>query len=138
MKLILLLGCMFTVCTANAQKVESLSFNLYTDSLKKGVHNYINVDGKLSNGSFFPLMNNEIKLTSTGGKWEGNSLIIDSSFSQDSVVITAALKTTPGVSKSITIYIKKYDPLIRLKTEKELLDEWRNKAGKKRNLTASQ
>jgi len=38
-----------------AQKVDSIYFNLYTDSLKKGQHNYINMDGKLSNGRWMPL-----------------------------------------------------------------------------------
>ena len=40
---------------AGAQKVDSIYFHLYTDSLKKGQHNYINVDGKLSNGSWMPV-----------------------------------------------------------------------------------
>ena len=38
-----------------SQKIDSISFHLYTDSLKKGQHNYINVDGKLSNGQWQPL-----------------------------------------------------------------------------------
>ena len=35
---------------ANAQKVDSIYFHLYTDSLKKGFFNYINVDDKTSDG----------------------------------------------------------------------------------------
>ena len=53
--LILVIGvCTLSIC-ARAQKVDSIYFNLYTDSLKKQVHNYINVDGKFSNGSWLPL-----------------------------------------------------------------------------------
>ncbi|MDB5191853.1 MAG: hypothetical protein JWQ96_1416 [Segetibacter sp.] len=116
---------------AKAQKVDSIYFNLYTDSLKKGVHNYINIDGKLNNGSYLPLTSSEVVFSSSYGKWEGCSLIIDSAFNKDSVVITAKLKDRPEVLKTVTIYIKKVDEQAALKTEKELLEEWRNKAKKK-------
>jgi hypothetical protein len=116
---------------ARAQKVESISFNLYTDSLKKGVHNYINLDGKLSTGAYYPLTSSEIIFSSSYGKWEGSSLIIDSAYSKDSVVIVAKLKDSPTIQKSITVYIKKVDEQPELKTEKELLEEWRSKAKKK-------
>lgn len=112
---------------AEAQKVESIWFNLYTDSLKKGVYNYINVDGKLTNGNYQPLMTNEVILFSTAGKWNGNSLIIDTSFNDDSVVITASLKERPEIKKSVIIYLKKITTEPLLKTEKELLEDWQNK-----------
>ncbi|WP_018610836.1 hypothetical protein [Segetibacter koreensis] len=117
--------------TAVAQKVESISFNLYTDSLKKGVYNYINVDGKRTDGSYIPLMSDEVTFTSSAGKWDGNSLIIDSSYKLDSVVITATLKQQAEIKKNITIFIKKTDTNPPLKTEKELLDEWKMKARQK-------
>lgn len=123
---------MFYAFAAKAQKVESIYFNLYTDSLKKGVYNYINVDGKLTNGTYQPLMSNEVTFTSSYGKWDGNSLIIDTAAKQDSVVITASLKEHPEVKKKVTVYLKKIVIEPPLKTEKELLDEWRKK-GKSKN-----
>jgi len=117
---------------AKAQKIDSIYFNLYTDSLKKGVHNYINVDGKYSNGSFMPLMSNEVVFTSTAGKWDGNSLILDKEFKTDSVVITVWLKDRPEVKKSVTMYIKKIEVEPPLKTEKELLEEWKKNSKKGR------
>lgn len=117
---------------AQSQKVDTIFFNLYTDSLKRGVFNYINVDGKLTNGNFLPLMSDEIILSSTVGRWEGNSLVIDTCNRTDSVIITAILKARPEVRKSVAIYIKKNDYQPPLKTEKELLDEW-TKKGKKKN-----
>jgi hypothetical protein len=120
---------------SKAQKVESIHFNLYTDSLKRGVHNYINVDGKLSTGSFYPLMASEVVFSSSTGRWEGNSIIIDSAYKRDSVVITASLKANPSVSKNVVIYMKKSLYEGEIKTEKELLEEWkqeiRNKGKKK-------
>ena len=116
---------------AKAQKVESISFNLYTDSLKKGVHNYINVDGKLSNGSFYPLMADDLEFSSSAGKWDGNSIIIDSAYRKDSVVISASLKSNRSITKSVTVFIKKVEADPPLKTEKELLEEWKRNGKKK-------
>lgn len=131
MKKFLTLFLLTASLAGKAQKVESISFNLYTDSLKKGVHNYINVDGKLANGSFYPLMAEEIEFSSSAGKWQGNSIIIDSAYRKDSVVITAKLKSNPIVSKSVTVYMKRIVIEPPLKTEKELLEEWKKNSRKK-------
>jgi hypothetical protein len=127
-----LLTIFFTlfVFLVKAQKVESISFNLYTDSLKKGVYNYINVDGKLADGTYQPMMSNEVTFTSSTGRWDGNSLIIDTNSRQDSVVITATLKEHAEIKKKVTVYLKKIVTEPPLKTEKELLEEWKRK-GKK-------
>ena len=129
-KLLLILPVLF-VFTSKAQKVDSIIFNLYTDSLKKGVYNYINVDGKLSNGHYLPLMTDELTFSSSAGKWDGNSIIINKDNKVDSVVIFASLKSRPDVKKSVTIYIKKNEYEPPLKTEKELLEEWRKKGARK-------
>ncbi|HLL43936.1 MAG TPA: hypothetical protein VK369_12400 [Segetibacter sp.] len=131
MKKLVTILIVLSAFTASAQKVDSIYFNLYTDSLKKGVHNYINVDGKLTNGTYQPLMSNEVAFTSSAGRWEGNSLIVDSAYKQDSVVITASLKEHPEVKKNVTIYLKKIVTEPPLKTEKELLEEWRKKGQQK-------
>ncbi|HEX8279413.1 MAG TPA: hypothetical protein VF540_11990 [Segetibacter sp.] len=131
MKKFLIIFIVLSAFTARAQKVDSIYFNLYTDSLKKGVHNYINVDGKLTNGTYQPLMSNEVAFTSSAGRWDGNSLIVDSAYKQDSVVITASLKEHPEVKKNVTIYLKKIVTEPPLKTEKELLEEWRKKGQQK-------
>lgn len=105
-----------------AQKVDSLFFNLYTDSLKKGVHNYINVDGKLSNGQWLPLTEKQLIFSSTYGKFEGNSLIIDTSFKGEKITIKITLRADPSVSKETTIYIKKLSGNEKLKTVEEVLN----------------
>ena len=126
-KLIIIISFVVFAFAATAQKVDSISFNLYTDSLKKGVYNYINVDGKRSDGSFMPMMTDEVVFTSSAGRWDGNSIIIDSAYKPDSIVITASLKEHPTIKKNVTIYIKKTDTNPPLKTEKELLEEWKRK-----------
>ena len=113
-----------------AQKLDSLFFNLYTDSLKKGTYNYINVDGKYSDGRYLPLTEKQIAFTSSAGKFQGNSLYIDSNFSEEKVNIKAALKSDPAVFREITIYIKKHEAIERLKTLEEVLDKPRRKSAK--------
>ena len=117
-----LIGICSISALANAQKVDSIYFNLYTDSLKKQVHNYINVDGKFSNGTWLPLTEKDILFTSTAGKFEGNSLILDSSCSDKKVTIKAVLKSNPAIWREVTIYIKTTADNERLKTMEEVLE----------------
>lgn len=120
------------VIRGKAQQVESMEFHLYTDSLKKGVYNYINIDGKRSDGSWRPLSSKQVQFTSNTGTWDGNSLIIDSAYNKDSVVITAVLKDNTTLKQTITIYMKKNLAGERLKTEEELMNEMNNTGKSKR------
>jgi len=102
----------------NAQKIDSINFHLYTDSLKKGQHNYINVDGKLSNGNWLPLTDKEIRFSCSSAKFEGNELIIPENFTEEKVVVTATLKSKPAISIQKIIWIKqKPDPELPKKEE---------------------
>lgn len=112
---------------ANAQKIESIYVNLYTDSLKKGTYNYINIDGKLSNGQYIPLDSTDIIFTASDGKFSGNSLWIDKGFSKEKVSIKATLKSDHSMTKEFTIYIKKKPNDEKLKTIDELMGEMNNK-----------
>ncbi len=120
--LLLLLCCGGSLYTS-AQHVDSIYFHLYTDSLKKVVYNYINVDGKLSNGRWLPLTDKEIQFSSSGGKWDGNNLILDAGYNKDSVVVTAVLRSNKQLLKNITIYIKRKPDDAHLKTEAEIMNE---------------
>src|SRR5688572_6259456 len=120
--LIFLAGFFAVAQPLKAQKVDSLFFNLYTDSLKIGTYNYINVDGKFSNGRYLPLTNKELIFTSTGGKFDGNSLFLDSSFTDPKVTVKVTLKDNPSLWKEITIYIKQSKEVERLRTVEEILN----------------
>jgi hypothetical protein len=89
-----------------AQKVDSMYFNLYTDSLKKGQHNYINVDGKLSNGRWMPLTSKEVEFSCASATFDGNQLIIPENFNEKKVIVKAVLKANPAVTIERTIWIK--------------------------------
>jgi len=114
-----------------AQQVDSIFFHLYTDSLKKGTYNYINVDGKTSSGRWLPLTARELTFTASAGTFQDNSLLIDKDFKSDSVIVTVALKSDSKIKKTITIYIKKMEDNEKLKTAEEILDELKQPKRKK-------
>jgi hypothetical protein len=107
---------------AKAQKVDSIYVNLYTDSLKKGTYNYINVDGLLSNGRYLPLDSTHLHFSASAGKFYGNSLFIDKDFTQDKIIIKVSLKNNMAFYKEFTMYIKLKPDSENLKTVDELLN----------------
>jgi hypothetical protein len=129
-KILVVLGFIMAANAASAQKVDSIYFHLYTDSLKKGFYNYINVDGKLSDGTWSPLDSSEILFISDAGFFKGNDLFIDSSYKGETVRVKAILKTNPSVHKEVVIYIRKRGFTEPLKTNEEILDEMRHKSAK--------
>jgi hypothetical protein len=105
-KLFLLPLIMYGIA-GHSQKIDSIYFHLYTDSLKKGTYNYINVDGKLSNGAWKPLTAKEIQFTSSACKFSGNELIIPADYEEEKITVKAVLKTNPTLTIEKTIWIKK-------------------------------
>ena len=129
----------FTLFTASttfiiAQKVDSIYFHLYTDSLKKGTHNYINVDGKLSDGKWKPLSAKEVLFTSSYGVFEGNELILPAICTEDKVVIKAVLKSSPSIWKEVTIWIKKKPDDEILPAKQDVLKKQSGKNNKTKGL----
>lgn len=115
-----------------AQKIESIYANLYTDSLKKGTYNYINIDGKLDDGTYLPLDSTHLIFGASDGKFIGNTLYLSENFSKDFVTIKATLRTNPALCKEFKMYIKKApDP--ELKTEDELMQEMKSKSRKRKS-----
>lgn len=106
MRTILLISILLFSGTAKAQSVDSIYFNLYTDSLKKGQHNYINVDGKLSNGRWQPMTAKEVDFSCPTARFEGNELIIPPDFKEEKVTVKAILKSNPAIIIVRTIWIK--------------------------------
>lgn len=105
-KALLLLLVTMAVSPLFAQKVDSIYFHLYTDSLKKGQHNYINVDGKMSNGRWMPLTAKEVQFSCNEAQFQGNELIIPDDFKAEKVTVRASLKANPFVVIEKTIWIK--------------------------------
>ncbi len=105
---------------AKAQKVESLHVNLYTDSLKKGTFNYINIDGRMPNGRYIPLDSTHLIFQASAGKFVGNNLWIDRNTTLEKVDVKVILRNNPSLYKEFSIYIKK-QPDPELKTMDDLM-----------------
>ena len=130
MKKWLLLFFVFAYCSPLfAQKVDSIFFHLYTDSLKKGQHNYINVDAKLSNGRWKPMTNRDVDFSCSTATFSGNELIIPEDFKNEKVTVIAVLKSNPAIRIERTIWIKTI-PDGDLPTKEEIM---RNKSPQKKN-----
>ena len=133
LKKILLVLFLFISAFATAQKFDNIFVNLYTDSLKKGTYNYINVDGLLNNGKYMTLDSTYIIFRASEGKFYGNNLWIDKDFKNDKINIKVVLKENPQISKEFTMYIKKKPDDEKLRTSDELLNEMDKSKRKKRN-----
>jgi hypothetical protein len=140
-KLFLLLLVISAANFASAQKIDSIYFHLYTDSLKKGFFNYINVDGKTTDGNWLPLSSKEINLTvnkDSALRFENNDLFIDSSYTRETVTVRATLKENPKIWREVTIYIQKRGFDEPLKSNQEIFEEYsKPQKSKKKNLTSS-
>src|SRR6476661_7781507 len=121
-KILVVLSFILVANAASSQKVDSIYFHLYTDSLKRGFYNYISVDGKMSDGSWQPLDSNQVIFISDAGDFKGNDLFIDSSFKNDRVRVRAILRSNPKIWKEVTIYIRKRGFDEPLKTDEEILN----------------
>jgi hypothetical protein len=131
-KFLLLIIIAAVVSPLLAQKVDSIYFHLYTDSLKKGQHNYINVDAKMTNGRWLPMTAKEIQFSCTSATFEGNELIIPVDFKEDKVTVKAVLKNNPSVWKERTIWIKKM-PDGELPTREEIMNGTTPRKNKNKN-----
>jgi hypothetical protein len=127
-KKFLLFVLIATTTAAKAQKIDSIYINLYTDSLKKGTYNYINVDGLMSNGKYLPLDSTHLFFTASYATFKGNSLFIPWDFNQPKVTIKVSLRNNPSVFKQFDIWIKTVDNSGTLKTAEEILSNMQKQA----------
>lgn len=123
LKKIILLSFILLPAALFAQKPDSIYFNLYTDSLKKGTYNYINVEGKFSDGRIRPLDSTQLSFNSSYGKFSGNSLWIPFETNEEKVNITVILKKDTNEAIYKTIFIKKKNDDAQLKTVEQVIAE---------------
>ena len=135
MKQFILLLFTLSVSIVKAQQIDSIYVHLYTDSLKKGTYNYINIDGRLTNGNYLPLDESQLTFTASSGEFKGNSLWIDNNFKYDKVHIKIVLKTNPSQYKEFDMYVKQKPDNEKLKTVEEILND--NKQSTKNKKTKS-
>lgn len=115
-----------------AQKADSIYFNLYTDSLKKGTYNYINVEGKMSNGRILPLDSSQLVFTASYGKFSGNSLWLPFETTVEKIDITVKNRQNPTLVIHHTLYVKKKNDDGNLKTPEDIIGTPQRKNKKRR------
>lgn len=133
LKRLILLSFIIIPAALFAQKIDSIYFNLYTDSLKKGTYNYINVEGKFSDGRIRPLDSTQLSFNSSSGKFTGNSLWLPFDFNEEKVNITVISRKDPSHAIYKTIYIKKKNDDVPLKTVNDIIADPPKTKSKKRN-----
>lgn len=132
-KAVLFLILFAAVKLCGAQKIDSIYFHLYTDSLKKGFYNYINVDGKTSDGKWVPLSSAEVAfiVKDSSLRFDKNDLFVDSAYNAETVTVKAVLKSNPKVWQEVVIYIRKRGFDEPLMTNEEALKEYSKPKKKK-------
>lgn len=115
-----------------AQRVDEIYVNLYTDSLKKGTYNYINIDGKMSNGTYLPLDSNYLIFKSSYGEFFGNSLYIPDKCEVKKVDISVILKRNPEMHREFSIWIKQSEDG-PLPTSSQIIDQMREDRNRNRH-----
>ncbi|MEO6404449.1 MAG: hypothetical protein ABIY51_13720 [Ferruginibacter sp.] len=132
MKYFILIFFILAGTAVKAQKVDSIYVNLYTDSLKKGTYNYINVDGRLTNGRYIPLDSNHLIFKSSHGTFKGNSLWLEPDCREKYVDISITLRDKPEQTHKLVLYVKTKPDDEQLKTSEQILEELKQGTKKKR------
>ncbi|MFN4284446.1 MAG: hypothetical protein ACK4E8_00615 [Lacibacter sp.] len=115
--------CLMQSLYAVAQQPDSIWFDLYTDSLKKGSWNYINVVGRFAGGRVLPISPSQLILRSSAGRVEQGSVWIDWNETADSVTVWVQLQKQPSLQKAVTIWIKKEDRQMDVPASDSLLQQ---------------
>ncbi|SEA31322.1 hypothetical protein SAMN05660909_01488 [Chitinophaga terrae (ex Kim and Jung 2007)] len=62
--------------TLQFPQVIGIRFNLYTDSIKRNIHYYLNVEGKFSSGKVYPLDTSALRFAASDGQILGQDLLL--------------------------------------------------------------
>lgn len=119
------------VCNLELPYPQSVRFNLYTDSIKKEVPFYLNVEGTFSNGKIYPLDTNMIHITASSGDIEGNTLRLSPKDTILKIKTTVSLKWDKTLGDSIVIPVKKHLKEVTLPSEDELFNKWEKNSRKR-------
>jgi len=94
--------------TLSIPHVESIRFNHYADSLKRGIRFYLNVEGVFSSNQIFPLDTATIKFQTSAGQLLGQDLLLNvNDAATRFITVTAIYKKDTSMSISSTIPVKR-------------------------------
>ena len=81
----------------------------------------------MSDGKYLPLTTDQLQFKVSNGKLQGNSVWIDWTFPDDSVVVEVVLKKDLSVKRTITIWIKRKDEQMNAPYNDSLLQQINNR-----------
>ncbi len=115
-------------CELALPYVKNIHFNLYTDSLKRDVDFYLNIEGRFSSGKTYPLDAQSVRFQASAGRLRKNILLLPGSDTAVKAIrVKGIFKWDESLADSCVIPVKKQGKEVTLPTEKELLDRWKKK-----------
>jgi hypothetical protein len=112
-------------CSLVLPYVRRMRFNLYTDSIKRNIPFYLNVEGRFSSGRIYPLDTGMIAFSSSAGSLAGSVLTVKNDTSVHRAEVSAWLKADPGMRISVSIPVKIVPDTAAVPTAPQLLREWK-------------
>ena len=86
--------------------VTGIRFNHYADSLKRGIHFYLNVEARFNTGKIYPLDTSSIRFETSAGKLLGQDLLLPEGDTTRFITVKAISKTNPKLRINSTIPVK--------------------------------
>ncbi len=119
-------------CEMDLPYLQKIRFNLYTDSIKKRVPYYLNIEGVFSSHKVYPLDTSMLTFQVSNGELEKNILTITDKYQKiKQVKASAYFKLDSSINADVVIPIKTHIADPDLPSEGELLDRWKRKSRKR-------
>ena len=106
--------------------LQALHFNLYTDSLKRNVPFYLNVEGRFSSGKIYPLDTEQVRFHTSGGQLHRNIVEVRPTDTIAALKIYAYFKWDDRIADSTLVPVKTHIAPVHLPTENELMEQWKD------------
>jgi hypothetical protein len=86
--------------------ITGIRFNHYADSLKRGIHFYLNVEGRFNTGKVYPLDTSSIRLETSAGQLLGQDLLLNNGDTTRFINVKASYKSNPSLVARSVIPVK--------------------------------
>lgn len=110
--------------------LTGIRFHHYADSLKRGIHFYLNVEGIYNSGKIYPLDTSRIRFSASTGQLIGQDLLIPGTDSATrSISVSAVYRGNNGIRANTEIPVKQgpEDESLIIKNEKDVLGKPKRK-----------
>lgn len=113
-------------CNLPLPYLQKIHFNLYTDSIKRGIRFYLNIEGTFSSGRVYPLDTGKLRFFASAGSLTNNILRISKADSATkNILVKSRVKWDTNIADSIMVPVKTHIKVADLPTEDELFREWK-------------